>query len=326
MDATHTPGLIEQAAAWLAALDVGTADPQAFEAWRAANPAHAAAFAQVAAVWHRLDAASPTTVPAVLPLREAAPPEPAPARSARLERRDFLKAASLVAALGGGAFGASRLAAREAAETGVGERRSIVLRDGSRVDLNTDSRIEWRAHGDARLLWLARGEIALHVAAAADPFRLADATDGALLGAGRYNARRERARLDILVLAGGARAQSARAGTGEWLRLAEGGASARPARPADGERAEAWPRGELLFAGEPLGAAVDEFNRDLKRKLVVADPTLADIRLGGRFTAGDAQAFVAALNLSFGVVAQEDGRRILLRRGDRRGRAPDAAR
>jgi transmembrane sensor len=45
--------LTRQAVDWLVALDHGHADEKAFETWRAADPRHAAIFAQVAAIWRR---------------------------------------------------------------------------------------------------------------------------------------------------------------------------------------------------------------------------------------------------------------------------------
>lgn len=45
--------ITEQAVGWLIRLDAGTATIEAFEAWRSADPRHASAFAQMAAVWKR---------------------------------------------------------------------------------------------------------------------------------------------------------------------------------------------------------------------------------------------------------------------------------
>lgn len=62
--------ITEQAVGWLIRLDAGTADIEAFEAWRSADPRHASAFAQMAAIWKRtgeLRGAPP-------PERQAAPP------------------------------------------------------------------------------------------------------------------------------------------------------------------------------------------------------------------------------------------------------------
>lgn len=46
-------GLREEAIDWLVKLDCGTADEQAFQSWREADPRRAAAFAEVAAAWRR---------------------------------------------------------------------------------------------------------------------------------------------------------------------------------------------------------------------------------------------------------------------------------
>ena len=44
-----------EAADWLAAIECGTADRQAFEQWRSADPAHALAFIRVSQVSGELD-------------------------------------------------------------------------------------------------------------------------------------------------------------------------------------------------------------------------------------------------------------------------------
>ena len=48
--------LTDAAAAWLAALDAGSADIAAFEAWRDADIRHAVAFVEVAGTWRDMDA------------------------------------------------------------------------------------------------------------------------------------------------------------------------------------------------------------------------------------------------------------------------------
>ena len=64
--------LTGEAIDWLVALDHGTADQEAFEAWRSADPRHAAVFAQVAATWRRT---SDRRIAAVIE-SPAADPEP----------------------------------------------------------------------------------------------------------------------------------------------------------------------------------------------------------------------------------------------------------
>jgi len=61
----------------------------------------------------------------------------------------------------------------------------------------------------------------------------------------------------------------------------------------------AWENGDLTFNGETLAQAVGEFNRYNRRQLVIADPTIADWRIGGTFQAVDLDAFIDALRKSF---------------------------
>ncbi|NWN13360.1 DUF4880 domain-containing protein, partial [Escherichia coli] len=87
---------------WLAALDCGRADPAAFEAWRAADPAHAIAFIRISQAWRQLDRLPRNPAP---PQEEAieAPDEDAPAMPTR---RRALAAAGLagLAVTGGTIF------------------------------------------------------------------------------------------------------------------------------------------------------------------------------------------------------------------------------
>jgi transmembrane sensor len=296
MDPTEQPTLIDQAAAWLAALDSGTADPQAFAAWRDADPRHAVAFAQVAATWESLGNAR-----AIAPVGvDIAPPRPAPAVS----RRHLLQAAASVAVVAGIGGVGSRVWARSSAETAVGERRTILCEDGTRLDLNTDSAVAWRIRG-TRQLWLERGEIALDVASAPGALTVHVGDTALALAPGRYNLRARDEAVDVLVLGAGRAVAAAgiSASMGQRLAVVRGAATALSASEAERDRAAGWRRGEVVFAGEPLGIAIGDYNRYLTRKLVVGDPRLASIRLGGRFTSNDPGDFLRALRASFDIEA-----------------------
>ena len=80
------------------------------------------------------------------------------------------------------------------------------------------------------------------------------------------------------------------------------------------QNAQAWRRGEIVFEGQALSVAVEEYNRYLTRKLVVEDARAANLRLGGRFLTGDPDSFLQALRTTFGLRIVEDGpSRILLK-------------
>lgn len=303
--------LIAEASLWLARLDAGRASEQDLDAWREADPRRAAAFAEVASAWTRLDAlkgADDQTVP-------------------RPSRRTWLAGggAALAASLAGGAWLGRDVLLRDRVATGVGERRTLALSDGSSVELNTDTEVFWRFDRQSRRLWLSRGEAALMIAHdSLRPFELFTSQGLARLAAGQFNARLRPAGLDLIVLAGRAAVETA-----------SGGAQAQVVGPADARQAlevtprgvavvatpeaqlqslQAWRRGEIVFEGQALSVAVEEYNRYLTRKLVIGDDRAGALRLGGRFLTGDPDSFLDALRTTFGVRIVEDGpSRILLK-------------
>ena len=118
--------ILETAASWHARLDLGTADQAAFEAWREADPRHAAAFARMEG-----------TDGAVKREKEQIPGEVDEFEidTPRVDRRQWLSGVLIgagAAVLGGG--GLFALVNRHAhAETKVGERQSLSLSNGARL-------------------------------------------------------------------------------------------------------------------------------------------------------------------------------------------------
>lgn len=299
--------LIAQASEWLARLDAGRTTERELDAWREADPRRAAAFAQVASAWSRLD---------VLRTADALPPS---VSEPRMNRRIWLAGGGALAAslLGGVYLGRDQLL-RTGIATDVGERRAFTLPDGSSVELNTDTKITWRFDRKRRRLWLERGEAALTVAQdALRPFELVTVQGLARLAAGQFNARLRPAGLDLIVLAGQAAVETAStnaqvgvasaAAARQMLEITDQRIDVADAREAEVQSVQAWRRGEIVFEGQSLSTAVDEYNRYLTRKLVIADTRAADLRLGGRFLTGDPDSFLRALRTTFGLRIIEDG-------------------
>jgi len=64
-----------------------------------------------------------------------------------------------------------------------------------------------------------------------------------------------------------------------------------------------WTEGRLWFERQRLADVVAEFNRYNRRQMVIADPSIADLRIGGGFEATDPDSFMAALEKTLGVRA-----------------------
>lgn len=316
---TAREAIADQAVEWLVRLDAGRADPEAFEQWRSANPRHAAIFAQLAATWTSTGELRTAGVDlGSHPLEEAPSVEVPEEREIRFGRRRLLGglAASVVAAaaLGMGTLLWNR---RAYAETGIGERRMVVLPDGSRVELNTHSRVTWQS-GEMLELWLERGEAAILVAQEVEQRVIARANGlSAILNTGRFNLRLMETGIRLIAISGSARVtdRHGRAMTlasGQMLNERPEGLRTQALSPVALDQVSAWRQGEILFDGMTLAEAVGEFNRYLVRPMELGDPALAPIRLGGRFSTDDPQGFLQSLNEGFGIINRVSDDHILL--------------
>lgn len=307
-----------EAADWHAAIDCGTADREAFERWRSSDPAHALAFMRLAQVDADLAYLRQSGL-GERPLADEPPPAPPP-----LGRRKLLTIGGMgVVTAGLGGLGWSIAAAAHSAETAVGERRRIVLAKGIAIELNTDSRVEWR-HGDRLYdIRLLRGEVMVERAAGSESCRLHCGRSEIDVAAGaRINARSARSGVAVSVLEGGAALRTpGRIGAIPLAPLrkatiADGAPPAlSPLSPIEAGAVTAWQQGQLHFNGENLETAVAEYNRYLPRPIVIADPAIRQVRLGGRFSATDPTEFCRALKEIYGVTAKVEPDRIRLTRG-----------
>ncbi|OZI77682.1 FecR domain-containing protein [Bordetella genomosp. 12] len=155
--------VIEQAVTWYAQLASGVATDQdraAFARWRDAQPDHALAWARLQNMGQRLQDSKARVAPAVT--------QATLTRLAALSnRRQALKRLAWMGAAGAGLYLAqdqwawrSQLAAALADEhTAVGQRRHLMLADGTRLSLNTDTAVDIRFNAHQRRIVLRNGEI-----------------------------------------------------------------------------------------------------------------------------------------------------------------------
>jgi transmembrane sensor len=73
-----------------------------------------------------------------------------------------------------------------------------------------------------------------------------------------------------------------------------------------------WRSGLLTFRDTPLAEAVAEFNRYSERKIVIEDPRIANLQLGGIFRSTNIDPFIQLLEQGFPVRATQEGNRIFL--------------
>ena len=221
----------------------------------------------------------------------------------------------LIAASGAGvAATAAWRYARDVAlyRTRVGERRVVVLADGSRVELNTASTIEVAMGRTVRNVRLVRGEALFQVAHDTTRPFLVDAATARLRAVGTAFNVRIRENLVELTVTEGVVAVSHSGDAAPTLQgpriAAGGGAVIRPGAVAPTvlggqvlQQRIAWRDGVIELDGETLAQAIEEFNRYRAQPIILGDARLATIRVGGRFEVDEADEFLLALGSSFPV-------------------------
>ncbi len=305
--------LIEhEAALWVVrAGETGPGMPgaQDLEAWLSASPEHELAYVRQLSAWQKADAAlKPQAQPRRFPpFRRASARRPAPVNPALRRAAAFATVAVLGAGLAGGLWLADT---GTAYATGVGEHRVVRLQDGSRVEMNTATRIVVRYTLTGRNIDLKQGEALFEVAPNKNrPFNVIASRERVRAVGTAFNVRVRSQGIDVLVSKGvvevapqqDAAAPHHRLAAGEMASFQGQGQVIQAVSKAEIERTLAWRYGAIALNGQSLRQATDEFNRYNVRQLQVVDPQIADLKLGGYFRADDLDNFVQALRTTFGV-------------------------
>ncbi len=202
--------------------------------------------------------------------------------------------------------------------TVTSERSNVALTDKSVVYLNADTRITVTYSDHARLLQLSRGEAIFQVAKdKARPFRVV--TDSATVTAvgTRFGVDRLGDAVEIRVFEGtvkvaGRNIEDRAVTSGQWLLLdPKRGVSAGTFSP---DAYPNWRTGWLEADRMPLAYVIARLNRYTSDKITIADRTLVDVDLTGRFRLDNADGTLKQIAALLDVEAEKHGHEILLRR------------
>lgn len=222
-------------------------------------------------------------------------------------------------------------------KTTKGENQVHSLEDGSIITLNTDSHIEVNFTKDQRDVRLLKGEALFSVAHDAGRPFLVFADDGIVRAVGtEFSVHLTNGAIDVLVSEGSVEistlkptkptASLTKISTGRGkvasLGIIKAGHTARmkastasianlSTEAIDAELS--WRTGRLEFTGEVLEAAIAEYTRYTDLNIIISDPQLKEIRLGGSFPTGETDLFFKTLELQFGIqVNRADERNVYL--------------
>lgn len=336
-----------EAAEWFARLradDATEADRARFRQWLEADPRHREAYAGFERFWSATGdyAADDGVAHEVRAAETGAVRESPPDRRRRIPRYAMRGmqglAAACVLAVATALLWQPIQEFRGIYTTAVGEQRSIPLADGSRVMLNTDTRIRVAYSEAARTVYLEDGQAYFRVAKNPErPFRV-ETENGSVRAVGtEFEVYRNDNEVVVTVIEGSVAVSERRAGqagaeTERPARAAgESGASAKPATDAPAaapaeklleaherialapgralrkvpvdpvplKRSVAWTSGRLVFDDEPLKKAIAEVNRYSNQRVLIGDARLQSLHISGVFRVGDTSDFVNTISEYF---------------------------
>jgi transmembrane sensor len=347
----------EQAGAWLAKRDGGewSAEEQArFARWLGASTAHRVAFLRLEEMWDRalrLQALGAGATPGAVPSsddwhnspffeehRASSGTERVAADSGALTDAETEKPSAIkrIRRLGlqvGVAAGIvlaiiitvawNAWPRHQSFATPVGGIASVPMRDGSRITLNTDSKVQLALTDTERRVDLKQGEAFFEVAK--DPVRpfvvVAGSKRVTAVGT-QFSVRRVGDEVSVFVSDGRVRVEdSVKAGSADANVLVSPGGIVRAGSKVMVLQENAasavedhlsWRSGYLVFREVPLAQAVAEFNRYNEQKIAIQDPAVETIRVSGKIRATNFDAFLRLVEDGLAVrVRRLDGRIVL---------------
>lgn len=209
--------------------------------------------------------------------------------------------------------------------TSIGQTRHIGLPDGSKVQLNTATIVRASLTAARREVWLDRGEAFFDVThEGGRPFVVHAGPRTITVMGTKFAVRRDGDSVTVTVVEGRVRIDPVDPGpasseTGAQIlgqgerALVRGNATLLTARSIERVEGElAWRQGNLSFEQSTLAEAAAEFNRYNRRRIVVTDPEIASIRIGGTFQASNADAFIRLLKEAYGLRVVERGDEVVI--------------
>ncbi len=213
--------------------------------------------------------------------------------------------------------------------TGIRERKTVALPDGSSATLNASTRLESEWLPQERRIHLLAGQVLFRVAKdKRRPFVVTAGNRTVTALGTAFDVRVDADTVQVTLLEGRIAVKGLQTAANQPVlelmpsqQLVAVNGYLPTIRPVNAVAESAWAEGQVLFADDPLPDAVAKMNQ-YSAKRIVAAPELSQFRVNGMFRAGNQDSFVTAITTYFPLVAHEDsqGNVVLAIRRDVRSR------
>jgi len=310
-----------QAAAWLECRDHAdwTSELQAqLETWLAESPAHRLAYLRLYAAWNYAD-------------RLVAIRRPRLGRLVSSSRKigpavfKITAACAVIAAIGVAGVSYSKKPQTQEFETPIGGYETLKLADGSRIELNTNTKVRVALSAGQRKVWLDKGEAYFEIQHnAAQPFTVVTGNHRITDLGTKFAVRANGDLLRVALLEGRAKVDT----DSVWSQpqsviLTPGDVVVATRSSLSMERQSShllsdelgWRRGILIFDRTPLADVVAQFNRYNAKKLSVAGSAAA-MKIDGTFPATNIDDFLHLARDVLGLNVEQRPDVVMLSRND----------
>lgn len=280
----------EAAARWctrLHAEDCTPAERVAFERWLTADPLRAEHYRTMAHLWEAAD---------------LLPRPGAPRKTLRNLYAGGVLGLLVLLLAGWAGWSHGWLPTHYQSFESGGSRQQVLLADGSKVELNLNSRLVYTSYINERRVTLKAGEAFFEVRQdGGQPFVVRAGQGQAKVDGPRFNVWKYRDEVRLtpvegsLIVSSHPGSEGYRLWPGMQARYKAGDFAPQLDPVYPGDRTLAWRHGRLVLDNLPLADALPLINRYLDKPLVLADHATGTIRIGGVFDTADIGKLVGSL-------------------------------
>ncbi|WP_417451932.1 FecR family protein [Kordiimonas sp.] len=221
-------------------------------------------------------------------------------------------------------------------ETRVGESRTIMLKDGSVITLNTDTRLSVALAAEERRILLEKGEAYFDVSKdKARPFVVVVGNEVVRAVGTEFNVRRRADVTNVMVTEGVVEVKknvpaSAQGDVSELLPVPvsltvgsdltvdQDGVRTTTLSTEELAQRTSWRRGMLHFKAERLDTVVREIQYYVDKEVIIASDDVADLMVGGSINTQNVASFLKGLEVNFPVSVIERDSVIIISFKDKR--------
>jgi transmembrane sensor len=316
-----SPKHIEEIAARFLAREDRGIDTEERERWLAQSTAHRIAYLRLKEAWQQADR--------LVVLKSPAISTPSIASWRLVGALQLIAAGLIVAVMCGAAVSFSYLQKDRKHElqiaqtanyiTGIGQQKTINLADGSKIELDTDTRLQAAETNGGRAVILNRGQAYFDIIHNANHPFVVTANDRRIVDLGtKFSVRLSGDQIKVVVKEGRVRIEridgsgNALIASGGEMMIAKSGAAlivSKTSREINNELD--WQHGVLVFNQETLADVAAEFNR-YNAKQIIVEGAARDIRIGGSFQSTNIDVFSHLVEQGFDVTVRNSGDEVVI--------------